>query len=75
MATQSLGRELSNGEFFIHRWEQEYPAFVRVFEALPANHLDYRPHARSRSAAELAALLVSAQKSCIELCKEPKEPV
>ena len=72
MATQSLGRELSNREFFIQRWEQEYPAFVRVFEALPATHLDYRPHPRSRSAGELVALLVSAQQSCIELCKNRK---
>jgi len=72
MATQSLGRELSNREFFIQRWEQEYPAFVRVFQALPANRLDYRPHPRSRSAGELVALLVSAQQSCIELCKSRK---
>ena len=72
MATQSLGRELSNREFFIQRWEQEYPAFVRVLEALPADRLDYRPAARSRSAGELVALLVSAQKSCVELCKSRK---
>ena len=72
MATQSLGRELSNREFFIQRWEQEYPAFVRVFKAVPANSLDYRPHPRSRSAGELVALLVSAQQSCIELCKGRK---
>ncbi len=72
MATQSLGRDLSNREFFIHRWEQEYPAFVRVFKALPADRLDYRPHPRSRSAGELIALLVFAQRSCIELCKSRK---
>jgi len=72
MATQSLGRELSNREFFIQRWQQEYPAFVRVFKALPADHLDYRPHTRSRSAGELVALLVFAQRSCIELCKSRK---
>jgi uncharacterized damage-inducible protein DinB len=72
MATQSLGRELSNREFFIQRWEQEYPAFVRVFKALPADRLDYRPHPRSRSAGELVALLLSAQQSCIQLCKSRK---
>src|SRR4029077_3157920 len=72
MATQSLGRELSNREFFIQRWEQEYAAFVRIFKALPANRLDYRPHPRARSAGELVALLVSAQKSCVELCKSRK---
>jgi uncharacterized damage-inducible protein DinB len=72
MATQSLGRELSNREFFIQRWEQEYPAFVRIFKALPASRLDYRPHPRSRSAGELVALLVSAQQSCVGLCKSRK---
>ena len=69
MATQPLGTELSNCEFFIQRWEQEYPAFVRIFKALPSDRLDYRPHPRSRSAGELVALLVSSQQSCIELCK------
>ena len=72
MATQLLGQELSNREFFIQRWEQEYPAFMRVFKALSANRLDYRPHPRSRSAEELVALLVSAQQSCIQLCKSRK---
>lgn len=72
MATQSLGREFSSREFFIQRWEQEYPAFVSVFKALPANLLDHRPHPQSRSAGELVALMVSAQQSCIELCKNQK---
>ncbi len=72
MATQPLGRELSNLEFFVQRWEQEYPAFVRVFKALPHDRLDYRPHPRSRSAGELVALVVSSQQSCIELCKSRK---
>jgi hypothetical protein len=49
-----------------------YVAFVRVFKALPADRLDYRPHPRSRSAGELVALLVSAQQSCIQLCKSRK---
>ena len=72
MATQSFGRELSNREFFIQRWEQEYPAFARIFEALPSSRLDYRPHPRSRSAGELVAMLVSAQRSCIGLCQSRK---
>ena len=57
-----------NREFFIRRWEQEYAGFVQVLQALPADQLDYRPHPRSRSARELAALLVSLQQSCIDLC-------
>jgi uncharacterized damage-inducible protein DinB len=72
MAAQAHRTDLGNREFFIQRWEQESPAFVRVFRALPSNRLDYRPHAKSRSAAELVALLVSAQQSCIDLCKNRK---
>ena len=58
---------MTNREFFIQRWEQEYPAFVRVFKALPAERLDYRPHPRSRSAAELVWVLVYEGKVCSEL--------
>jgi uncharacterized damage-inducible protein DinB len=68
MAKQFFGTELSNREFFIRRWEQEHPAFVDACKALPADRLDYRPHAGSRSAGELVALLVSVVQSCIELC-------
>jgi hypothetical protein len=32
---------MTNREFFIQRWEQESPAFMRVFKALPADRLDY----------------------------------
>jgi uncharacterized damage-inducible protein DinB len=72
MATQSLARELGTRPFFIQRWEHEYPAFVKVFGALPPDRLDYRPHPQSRSARELVGLLVSAQQSCIELCTNRK---
>jgi uncharacterized damage-inducible protein DinB len=69
---QSLWKEPGTREFFVVRWKQEYPAFVRIFKALPVDRLDYRPHPRSRSAEELVALLVSAQQGCIELCKSRK---
>jgi uncharacterized damage-inducible protein DinB len=68
MTTQLNGRDLSNREFFIRRWEQEFPGFVDVFRALPPDQLGYRPHPRSRSAGELVALLVSLQQGCIDLC-------
>jgi hypothetical protein len=68
MTTPMTGIALSNREFFIRRWEQEHPGFTRVLTALPSGHLKYRPHPRSRSAGEMAALLVSLQQSCIDLC-------
>ncbi|MBI3329575.1 MAG: DinB family protein [Nitrospinae bacterium] len=58
---------MANREFFIQRWEREYPAFVRVFKALPADRLGYRPHPRSRSAAELVWVLVYEEKVCSDL--------
>ncbi len=69
MAEQIFGTQLNNREFFIRRWELEYPAFVAVFKALPPDRLDYRPHPQSRSAGELVALLVSLERSCVELCE------
>ena len=68
MSTQWSGRDLNNREFFIRRWEQEYPGFSAVIRALPAAQLQYRPHPKSRSAAELVSLLVSLEQACIELC-------
>jgi len=68
MAEQVFGTQLSNRDFFIRRWQLEHPAFVEVCNALPADRLDYRPHSASRSAGELVALLVSLERSCVELC-------
>lgn len=71
MATpQPFGREMTNREFFIRRWEQEYPAFVQVFKALPVDQLDYRPEPRARSAGELLALLVGIEQAGNELCEK-----
>ena len=72
METQSPITQLSNREFFIRRWNQEYPAFVDVCKALPADKLDYRPHPNSRSAGELVALIASVEQSCCELCSTGK---
>jgi len=58
----------SNRDFFIRRWEQESPAFLDIIRALPPDKLTYRPHPRSRSAAELAALLVGLEQGSIDLC-------
>ena len=68
MTTQLFGKDLSNREFFTRRWQQEFPGFLAVIRALPADQLAYRPHPRSRSAGELATLLVSLEQGCIDLC-------
>ena len=68
MPTQFDGRELTNRAFFIRCWEYESPGFRGVLEALPSDKLEYRPHAKSRSAGELAAVLVSFVKGCADVC-------
>jgi uncharacterized damage-inducible protein DinB len=68
MTEPIFGTELGNREFFIRRWEQEHAAFMDVLSALPLDRLDYRPHAASRSAGELVALLVSLERGCADLC-------
>jgi hypothetical protein len=72
MAAQAHRTDVSNREFFIQKWEEEFPAFVRVFRALPPNRLDYRPQPKSRSAAELVGPARFRQQSCIELCTNRK---
>jgi uncharacterized damage-inducible protein DinB len=58
---------MSNREFYIQRFEQELPVFLRVFRALPTDQLDYRPHARSKSARELVWLFADEGKAALEL--------
>jgi uncharacterized damage-inducible protein DinB len=69
MVEQTFATQLSNREFFIRRWTMEYPATLEVCQALPADRLDYRPHSASRAAGELVALLVSLERSCVDLCE------
>ncbi len=61
---------MTNREFLIQRLESETPAMVRVIRALPKDKLEYRPHARSRSAGELVAVLVAEAACCVEMCEK-----
>lgn len=61
---------MSNREFFIERWKSEHPATLRVMRAVPSAKLDYRPHAKSRSAGELVQLLVYEEETGIDLCEK-----
>jgi uncharacterized damage-inducible protein DinB len=72
MPGHTFETQLSNREFFIRRWEMEHASFLEVFKALPPDRLDYRPHPASRSAGELVALLVSLERSCLDLCASGK---
>jgi len=72
---------MTNLEFHVARRKAELPAFLKVLKALPAGKLDYRPHAKSRSAAELAWVLAAEEKALLGLLetgvidwKEDKPP-
>jgi uncharacterized damage-inducible protein DinB len=63
---------LTNREFFLQCWEQEYPTIVKVLRAVPPNKLDYRPDPRSRSAGELVWLQVLEKRCWFELLETGK---
>jgi uncharacterized damage-inducible protein DinB len=44
---------MTDRELYVQRTKLEYPKFERVFAALPKERLDYRPHERSPSAAQI----------------------
>jgi uncharacterized damage-inducible protein DinB len=58
---------VTNKDFFLQTWDREQPKFDRVMEALPVDRLDYRPHPKSRSGAEMMTLLARFQEILIEM--------
>jgi uncharacterized damage-inducible protein DinB len=58
---------MTNREFCIARRKTEVPKFVRVLKAIPRDRLDYRPHAKSRSAAELAWVIAAEEAALVTL--------
>jgi uncharacterized damage-inducible protein DinB len=61
---------MNDREFFVQRWKQEYPVFVRVFEALPADRLDYKPHEESRTAGRIAWGLAEEVRAVAEIIEK-----
>jgi uncharacterized damage-inducible protein DinB len=58
---------MGSREFFAARWDAEAKAFVNVMRAMPEGHGEYRPHPRSRSAAELAWVLTCETVGILDL--------
>jgi len=54
-------------EFYRSRLESEGPVFLRVLRALPADRMDYRPHEKSPSAAEIVRTMVAELQGCTHL--------
>ena len=53
-------------EFFLQR-PTEIPLFVRVFNAVPADKLDWRPEPEARTARELLGHLIGHEQDVVEL--------
>ncbi len=58
---------MSTREFCLARRKTEIPTFVKVLKAVPQGKRDYRPEPRSRTAAELAALLATEEAALASL--------
>jgi uncharacterized damage-inducible protein DinB len=58
---------MTNLEFCRKQRKAELKAFVNVLKAVPQGRLDYRPDPKSRSAAQLAWLLVTSEAGLVSL--------
>jgi len=58
---------MNEREFFIERREAESGAFHRVFEALPQDQFDYRPHERSPSVRDIVWTMAGETRGCCDL--------
>ncbi|HUO34287.1 MAG TPA: DinB family protein [Candidatus Acidoferrum sp.] len=63
---------MTSRELFIERRRAEFPVFLDVFKALPADKLSYKPHERCPSAEQLVWTLTSEMEACVSAAKERK---
>ena len=61
---------MTNKEFFLKKFSEEKKIFSRVFAAVPADHQDYKPDAKSKTAVELAATIASEISDLALLVKQ-----
>ena len=61
---------MSTRAFFLERRRIELPVFLNVLRALPADRLDYRPHARSPSAEQVVWTLANELHSGVEAARD-----
>jgi uncharacterized damage-inducible protein DinB len=57
---------MTDREFFRARLEAEKPGFLKVLRALPADRMEYRPHERSPSAAEIVRTMTAELSACCD---------
>ena len=58
---------MTNREFFLQCRSIDIPLFVRVFNAVPTDELDWRPDPKARTARELIGHLIGHEQDVVEL--------
>jgi uncharacterized damage-inducible protein DinB len=58
---------MNTREHFVKCFKNEKPTFVKVFRAIPPDHLAYRPHPRSTSTGDLVWLLAGELHDACDL--------
>ena len=61
---------MTQREFYLERRSVELPVFLKVLKALPADQMQYKPHERSPSAAQLVWTLTSELRAGVDVVKE-----
>jgi len=72
---------MTEKEQFLSTMAREFPTTLKVLKAFPTGKAELKPHAKARSARELAWAFVTEEKACdmaldgaLELRKMPKPP-
>ena len=63
---------MNEQELFFQKWDREAPKYDAVMDALAPDRLDYRPHPKSRSAAELVTHLAREQEILVGMIDDGK---
>jgi len=58
---------MNSREFYIKQFRRERPVFLSVIRALPGDKLDYKPHERNSTAADIAWFLSSELHAVAEM--------
>lgn len=58
---------MTNREFFLLCWKDEYPVFLKSFQAIPPEKFHFRPSPNARSTADLVWLQVVEKQCWFEL--------
>src|SRR5687768_10528932 len=58
---------MRNYEFFATCLEKETPVFMRVFRAIPADKLDYKPHEKNTAAGDLVFQMEQEMTALVDI--------